>query len=430
MNRLSLILFLFTLFLPSVGAQELSVRMQELEERRKALMESIELTGEQLSEKQQTGIQLLNQLTQISAQVTARKKIIQVIDDEIKKINREERLLNQELISLERSLKAKQDAYANAIRSMYSKSSHMEKFMFLLSAENLSQAYRRARYLKEYTSWRRMQADDIVQKKDEVEAKKEELNKTRKEKLAVLGERQKEANKLAEEESKQKQIIQRVKGEERTLQAELNKKRKQAAELDKQIERIIAQEAERRRLEQQKALAAAKRGKAGSVDEESLAKAKAETKGGFAMTKAELALSSDFASNRGRLPVPISDNRYSLVGRFGQQKHADLKYVTTQSSGIDLQTTPGAEARAVFNGVVSRVFTIPGSNLSVIVRHGNYLTVYSNLSEVYVKAGDKITTRQNLGKIFVDADRNNRTVLHFQLWKDTTKQNPEPWLNL
>ena len=134
--------------------------MQELEERRKALMESIELTGEQLSEKQQTGIQLLNQLTQISAQVTARKKIIQVIDDEIKKINREERLLNQELVSLERSLKAKQDAYANAIRSMYSKSSHMEKFMFLLSAENLSQAYRRARYLKEYTSWRRMQADD------------------------------------------------------------------------------------------------------------------------------------------------------------------------------------------------------------------------------------------------------------------------------
>lgn len=106
-----------------------------------------------------------------------------------------------------------------------------------------------------------------------------------------------------------------------------------------------------------------------------------------------------------------------------------MKYVQVNSSGIDIQTTPGTTARSVFNGVVTRVFVMPGYNSSVIIRHGNYLTIYSNLSEVFVKAGDKVTTRQSIGRIYSDPEENNRTVLHFQLWKETTKLNPEPWLN-
>ncbi len=122
------------------------------------------------------------------------------------------------------------------------------------------------------------------------------------------------------------------------------------------------------------------------------------------MTRAEKKLSDDFAGNRGRLPFPVA-GRYTIVGTFGEQQHQELKYVRTNNSGIDIQTNPGAEARAVFNGEVTRVFVVPGYNNSVIIRHGNYLTVYSNLSQVYVKAGDKVSTRQAIGKIFTDTER-------------------------
>jgi murein DD-endopeptidase MepM/ murein hydrolase activator NlpD len=116
------------------------------------------------------------------------------------------------------------------------------------------------------------------------------------------------------------------------------------------------------------------------------------------------------------LHAPLN-KRYTIVAYFGEQQHQELKNIRTNNNGIDLRTTPGAEAQAVFNGVVTRVFVVPGYNNSVIVRHGNYLTVYSNLSQVYVKQGDKVKTRQSLGKVFTDTEDGNSTILHFQLWK-------------
>jgi Membrane-bound metallopeptidase len=145
------------------------------------------------------------------------------------------------------------------------------------------------------------------------------------------------------------------------------------------------------------------------------------------MDKAETALSGSFAKNKGRLPYPVTGS-FSVVGHFGTQQHAQLKYVVTNNSGIDIMARPGAEARAVFDGVVSRVFIVPGYNSSVIIRHGNYLTVYSNLSHVYVKSGDAVNTRQSIGKIFTDTENDNQTRMQFQLWKETSKQNPEAWL--
>ena len=181
---------------------------------------------------------------------------------------------------------------------------------------------------------------------------------------------------------------------------------------------------ERERRAREKAKAEGKEPVKEPVQEERVA----DTKGGYAMTRAEKKLSDDFAGNRGRLPFPVA-GRYTIVGTFGEQQHQELKYVRTNNSGIDIQTNPGAEARAVFNGEVTRVFVVPGYNNSVIIRHGNYLTVYSNLSQVYVKAGDKVSTRQTIGKIFTDTESGNATILHFQLWKEKTKLNPTPWLD-
>ena len=184
---------------------------------------------------------------------------------------------------------------------------------------------------------------------------------------------------------------------------------------------IIGREAEAKARAERERLAKANKGKATDTER------KADVKGGYAMTKVERALSANFAGNRGRLPYPVT-GPHTIVASFGEQQHEELKYVRTNNNGIDILTSPGADARAVFNGEVTRIFVVPGFNNSVIVRHGNYLTVYSNLSQVYVKAGDKVSTRQAIGKIFSDAEDGNSTVLHFQLWKEKTKLNPEPWL--
>ena len=229
--------------------------------------------------------------------------------------------------------------------------------------------------------------------------------------------------------------MQQLSKKQKELKEELRKKQQQANALNRQIEKQIAEEIaraeaeakaarERERRAREKAKAEGKEPVKEPVQEERVA----ETKGGYAMTRAEKKLSDDFAGNRGRLPFPVA-GRYTIVGTFGEQQHQELKYVRTNNSGIDIQTTPGADARTVFNGEVTRVFVVPGYNNSVIIRHGNYLTVYSNLSQVYVKAGDKVSTRQAIGKIFTDTENGNATILHFQLWKEKTKLNPSPWLD-
>ena len=312
--------------------------------------------------------------------------------------------------------------YGKSVQSLYRRQGSLDKLLFILSAEDFAQSLRRMRYLREYAEWQRMQAASIVDKQNEISRKKGELEKTRTEKQALLTERETENQKLQTEESNQKQEVSQLNKKRKDLQAQLAKKRRQAEALNRQIEKLIAEEiaraeaAERARRKQAEAKKAA-------ASEERVA----ETKGGYAMTKAERQLSGSFASNKGRLPYPVT-GRHTVVATFGEQQHQELKYVRTNNSGIDIQTSPGADARAVFNGTVTRVFTLPGYNNSIIVRHGNYLTVYSNLSQVYVKAGDQVSTRQALGRIFTDTDDGNATILHFQLWKEKQKQNPLPWL--
>ena len=324
---------------------------------------------------------------------------------------------------------------------MYKRHTAQDKLLFVLSAESFGQSLRRIRYLREYADWQKRQAKAIVAKQEEIDLKRQEMEKTRAEKRALLGTRQEESQKLQREEAAQKEEVQQLNKKQKDLKAELRKKQKQAEVLNRQIEKQIAEEIARAEAE-----ARAAREKAERAAREQAAKNKAKeesgavkrnepireervaaTKGGYAMTKSERQLSDNFGSNRGKLPYPVT-GRYIVVATFGEQQHAELKYVRTSNSGIDIQATPGADARAVFNGVVTRVFVVPGYNNSVIVRHGNYLTVYSNLSQVYVKAGDTVSTRQALGKIYADPEEGQATILHFQLWKEKTKLNPLPWL--
>lgn len=425
---------IFTLTALTAFGQK-SARVRQLEEQRKKALAEIEMTNQLLKETTQTAQNSLNRLNLLSQQILSRKKVISLLNQEVGELDDQIVASRQEITRLEKELGGKRDNYGKSMQSMFKRRSSQDKLLFILSADNFAQSMRRMRYLREYADWQKQQATEIIDKQTEIALKQKELEKTRSEKNTLLSTREQESKKLQTEESNQKVEVQQLSKKQKELKEQLRKKQQQANALNRQIEKQIAEEIaraeaeakaarERERRAREKAKAEGKAPAKEPIQEERVA----DTKGGYAMTRAEKKLSDDFAGNRGRLPFPVA-GRYTIVGTFGEQQHQELKYVRTNNSGIDIQTTPGADARAVFNGEVTRVFVVPGYNNSVIIRHGNYLTVYSNLSQVYVKAGDKVSTRQAIGKIFTDTESGNATILHFQLWKEKTKLNPSPWLD-
>lgn len=421
---------LLALSLSTVVYGQKSAAVRQLEQQRKEALADIEETNKLLQETAQTAKTSLNRLNLLSKQILSRKKVISLLNQELDEIEKDILNIQGQLRTLKRELGDKQTNYGKSMRGLYKRHSSQDKLLFILSAESFSQSMRRMRYLREYADWQKRQANDIVEKQAEISRKQAEMEKTRAEKRALLGTRQEESKKLESEEASQKEEVQLLNKRQKDLKADLQKKRRQAEALNRQIEKQIAEEIARAEAEAKAAREqAAAKGKPvpESKNEPIREERVADTKGGYAMTKAEKQLSDNFANNRGRLPYPVA-GRHTIVSTFGEQQHQELKYVRTSNSGIDIQTSPGADARAVFNGEVTRVFVVPGYNNSVIVRHGNYLTVYSNLSQVYVKAGDRVSTRQAIGRIYSDPEDGNSTILHFQLWKEKTKLNPQPWL--
>lgn len=419
------LLGLLVVLLWSVGmVAQKSEEVRRLEAQRQKTLEEIERTSRLLGETTKSAKSSLERLNLISKQILSRKKVITLLNQEIGVIDQQMRESQNRLDELGRELEQKKAAYAKSVNSLYRRGATQDKLLFILSAESFGQSLRRIRYLREYAEWQERQAHSIIEKREEIAQQRQALEKTRTEKQALLGTREQESAKLRVEEQEQKQEVQELNKRKSSLMAELKVKKKRADELNRQIEKQIAEEIARAEAEAR--AAEAKRKKANQpvkAGEERVA----ETKGGYAMTRAERELSGSFVNNKGRLPYPVT-GRHMVVGTFGEQQHQELKYVRTNNNGIDIRTNAGADARAVFKGVVTRVFVVPGYNNSVIVRHGNYLTVYSNLSQVYVQAGDQVNTRQALGRIFSDPAEGNATVLHFQLWKEKTKLDPQPWL--
>jgi len=404
-------IFFISLFCIGVYAQS-GNRLSELERKRQIALERVEKTTRLLGKNKVTTKNTLYRLNVISDQIKARESFVKDLDSELNAINTEVAEVQAEYTELSRNLSVKKEKYAKSLRLMSRRNKSEDKLMFILSAKDLNQMTNRLRYLDEYAGYQRVQAKEISRKQTELNEKRIALEAAYNEKEAVKNKKEQEQKTLQKEREVQSKLVSELKGKEKQLNIELNKQKRQAEELSRQVENLIAEEARR---------AAARASK------DKTQKRTAEVKGGYAMTVDEKKLSSDFGKNQGALPFPVSLPG-SIIVHFGEQKYQDLKYVQNSSKGIDIQTRPGASAMAVFGGVVSKVFALPGFNNSVIIRHGNYLTVYANLSSVYVKAGEKVKIGEAIGKIFVDSQQNNQTILHFQLWKDTQRLNPESWL--
>lgn len=408
--------------------------IRELEGKRGALQKQIAETESILQNtKKDVGSQL-NGLAALTGQIEERKRYILAINNDVETIERELVSLNRQLNSLEKDLKEKKKKYEASVQYLYKNKLIEEKLMFIFSAKNLGQTYRRMRYVREYATYQRLQGEEILKKQEQIRKKKAERQQVKAAKEGLLKERENEKAKLEAQEKEKRTLVANLQKKQKGLQSEVNKKRREANQLNARIDRLIAEEIERarKRAAEEARREAAARKKAdtngkGASKTGTAAKPKSEPLDAFTMSKADRELSGSFVANRGKLPMPIS-GPYIITSRYGQYSVEGLRNVKLDNKGIDIQGKPGAQARAIFDGKVAAVFQLNGL-FNVLIRHGNYISVYCNLSSASVKSGDTVSTKQSIGQIFSDGADNGRTVLHFQLRREKEKLNPEPWLN-
>ena len=429
MKRFYVLCILFSVVLFPLFAQSNKL-IKELEQKRGDLQKQIAETESLLNITRKDVGSQLNGLAALTGQIEERKRYIVAMNQDVEAIDRELSALQRQLNRLQRDLKEKKNKYEASVQYLYKNRSIEEKLMFIFSAENLAQTYRRLRYVREYATYQRLQGQEIQKKQKQVEDKKKELTQVKAAKENLLKEREQEKSKLEQEEKQQRALVDSLKKKQKGLQNAIAKKRREANELNTRIDRLIAQEIEkaRRRAQEEAKREAAARKKQQKVQTATAThSSKAAPLESFSMNKADRELSGSFAGNRGRLPMPIT-GPYMITSHYGQYAVAGLRNVKLDNKGIDIQGKPGAQARAVFDGKVAAVFKLNGL-FNVLVRHGAYISVYCNLSVASVKSGDMVKTRQPLGTIFSDGTDNGRTVLHFQLRKEKEKLNPEPWLD-
>jgi septal ring factor EnvC (AmiA/AmiB activator) len=336
-------------------------------------------------------------------------------------LNREIAIINEDIISkenqilfLENAIREKKKNYALAVRKIYAGQNSGNPFLFIFSADNVSQSFRRILYLRKYSHRQEEEATEIRTQQNLVALEKQELERHKREKQGLFTEKTKEERKLNEEENASRKAVESLRENRKALIAGLTKKQLEAQRLSRQIDKIITDEITASQKKRPAARTTEKKGEA--------------PRNGFAMTKEEQNLSTDFASNRGKLPFPLKGS-YKIVETFGINRYPDFPGIQLHSNGIEIETTPGNDAVAVFNGVVMDILTLPGYDNSILLRHGDYITLYSNLGRIYVKKGDKVKTGQALGKIFTNELKGNSTSLHFEMFKNQTNLNPALWLH-
>lgn len=432
-------------------------QIENLQKQQRALQEDIKNTNKLYLDVSKQTTTILDRINLINRQINARKELVAVQNQEIAALQKEESRLESEISRLDKELKSKQDSYAKAIKAMLNNKFSQNKFFFILSGRSLGESLRRMQYMRDYSRWQKTQAEDIKKQNAEVTAKKNQLSEAKKVKEQALVSLQQEQQKLQAEEKNRQSEMSEAQGKQKELQKTLQDKQRQANLLNAQIEKLIAEEVARieREAEARRRAEEAERKRRA---EEAAAKARREAErkprtkepekkettpsreepaprsvpepkieaGASTASVETFNLSRNFVSNRGKLPMPVTGTA-SIVGTFGTKKHSEWN-VTTNSNGVDIQAQRGANIRAVFDGEVSKVFSVPGYNTCVIVRHGDYYTFYGNIFDLFVKQGDKVTTGQALGRIFTDSDTGVST-MHFQLWQKTTKLNPAPWLS-
>ena len=377
---------------------------KDLESKKRKLQKEIQLTNKLLSETRKNKDLSVDELLKLKSKINSRSSLIAAMNSEMKLINKKINTSKKDISNLENDLTQLKSEYAKIIYYAFKHRSSYDKMMFIFASKNINQAYKRLKYIQQYAEYRKGQAKEIVTTQNTLKENIQILNQTNEEKTVLVSLEEQQKQSLAIEKAEQENIVQKLQGKEQELKNKLKKKEQAKRKLQKAIQRIIEEEI-------RKARAAAK--KAGNTSK------------GFPMTPEALKLSNSFATNKGKLPWPVKQG--VITAQFGKHPHPVLAGIVINNNGIDISTTKGATARAIFAGEVSSVAIIPGEGKVVMVRHGEYLSVYSYMSEVFVKKGDKVDLKQDLGLLVNEAGK-SKTQVHLEIWKGMTKLNPKYWI--
>ena len=397
-------ILLTVLILSSVVA--VGQNKKELEQQKQQLLKDIEFTNKLLNETEANKKATLSELNLLSSKINKRQELINTILREVDMIQAQIDETKSIVKALEDDLKRLKDEYATMLYYAYKNQSQYDRLMFILSSEDFNQAYKRIKYFQQYAKHRQQQAEAIELTQKSLQSRTEELADKKMKMAYLVEDKEKEKIQLSTEKEEQDQMVQTLNQKESKLKRDLQQKQQDAKKLEKAIARIIEEEIRK---------AKAKAAKTGGTT----------TKSGFALTPKELELSGLFSDNQGKLPWP--SERGVITSSFGEHPHPTLPAIKIENNGIDITTDKNSKARAVYEGTVSAVVSIPGAHKAVIMRHGEFLSVYSNLEDVTVKMGDKVTVKQDLGTV-VTSREDGKTVLHFEIWKGATKLNPAKWI--
>ena len=370
-----------------------SESVKELQRKQKKLQAEIEQTNKMLKQTKKDESATMNKLQLLNQNIKTQKKLIHTLDNEITALNREMTRLSNTRDSLQVVLERYKGDYAQMVKQSHYARMQQSPLLFLLASDSFQQLARRTRYLQEFAHFRQEQVRRIENTQAEIDTQNELLETNKADKQAALSSRKREQANLQRDERKEKNMLSQLKSKEKDLNKQIKQKQKKVDELNRKIDDLVRKQAE----------------KASKTS----------------LTKEQKLIAGGFEANKGRLPWPVEKGMIS--GHFGKQQHPVYSQVTMDNKGIYLQTTAGTKARAVYKGEVTSCFMV-GGTYAVIVQHGNYRTVYSNLSKLSVKQGDKVDTKQAIGTIFTDPEQDQKTELYFQIYKDKNIQNPELWI--
>ncbi|PTX45083.1 septal ring factor EnvC (AmiA/AmiB activator) [Christiangramia gaetbulicola] len=390
------------LFILGLNISNAQTNREELEKRRVELRNEITRINELRISNQKKQRSVLVQVEDLNQQIKSTEDLIKLTNQQANLLTREISTNTNKIGQLRKELEKLKEDYARMIEKSYKSKSQQSRVMFLLSSESFLQAYKRLQYMKQYTNYRKQQGDEIKANTQELQELNARLVRQKEEKEKLIAENRKTRAELEKNRKSQQTLMATIRQKEGQFASQIKKKQEEIDAIDRAIDKMIR---------------------------ESIAKANKESgstsRSTYNLTPAAKALAADFTNNKGKLPWPVKSGVVTM--RFGKQPHPVVKSVMVNNNGVRIDTDEGGKARAVFNGTVSEVQAVKGANQAVMVRHGDYITIYNNLEKVYVKRGDNVTTEQEIGEV-ATSRATGKTTLHFLIYKNDQKMDPAAWI--
>ncbi|MFE3868338.1 murein hydrolase activator EnvC family protein [Flavobacterium sp. LS2P90] len=393
-------------------------QQEKLEARKAQIQKEIRENEKLLQSVKKKEKSAINIIVIQSNKIKLKERLINTTEKQTKLLGNDMYVNQVKINKLKKELEILKADYAQMIVKSYKSRSEESRAMFLLSSENFLQAYKRAQYMKQYTNYRKMQGEEISSKSNQLLDYNGKLNVQKTAKQKLIAEKEKERLSLEKEKKEQERLVSTIKKDKNKLQAEIRKKQQESRSIDKQINRIVREAIAA--ANRKAALERAKANPSAPVSKVAVSSSKIE------LTPESKLIADNFKANRGRLPYPVEKGFISLG--YGDQPHPVFTTLTIHNSGVEITTEQGSNARAVFGGEVTSVIVLSPLNRAVMIQHGDFFTVYQNLSSVSVSKGDKVSIKQSLGRVRTN-NETGKTVIKFLILQNTTYNNPQSWLS-